>query len=209
MVIENREEVILNEIQKIQESKQTVRDYFENNYVPFSREQYYRYCRIIKKQGEDGLKDKRIDGNRTKLTERIRDYIIYTVSENRSMASSQLQKNILSKFNVNISESSLNTFRASVSLTTIPEIKETIQHQKSGGGEILTSLAFSTKIIDIFTNTIMERMNEVRQSPLFEQNISNEEDHSDLRFHGKFTKDYNQQQDVRETLMRLRLMHEA
>jgi len=198
MVIENREEVILNEIQKIQESKQTVRDYFENNYVPFSREQYYRYCRIIKKQGEDGLKDKRIDGNRTKLTERIRDYIIYTVSENRSMASSQLQKNILSKFNVNISESSLNTFRASVSLTTIPEIKETIQHQKSGGGEILTSLAFSTKIIDIFTNTIMERMNEVRQSPLFEQNISNEEDHSDLRFHGKFTKDYNQQQDVRE-----------
>ena len=23
-------------------------------------------------------------------------------------------------------------------------------------------------------------------------------DHSDLRFHGKFTKDYNQQQDVRE-----------
>jgi hypothetical protein len=198
MVIENREELILSEIQKIQESKQTVRDYFENNYVPFSREQYYRYCRIIKKQGEEGLKDKRIDGNRTILTERIKDYIIYTVSENRSMASSQLQKNILSQFDVNISESSLNTFRASVSLTRIPETKEITQYQKSGGGEILTSLALSTKIIDIFTNTIMERMNEVRQSPLFEQNRTNEEDHPDLRFHGKFTKDYNRQQDVRE-----------
>jgi hypothetical protein len=44
----------------------------------------------------------------------------------------------------------------------------------------------------------MERMNEVRQSPLFEQNRTNEEDHPDLRFHGKFTKDYNRQQDVRE-----------
>jgi hypothetical protein len=40
MAIEKREEVILIEIQKIQDSKQTVRDYFENNYVPFSREQY-------------------------------------------------------------------------------------------------------------------------------------------------------------------------
>jgi hypothetical protein len=98
MAIENREEVILSEIHKIQESKQTVRDYFESNYVPFSREQYYRYCRIIKKQGEEGLRDKRCDGNRTKLTERIKDYIIYTVSENKSMASSQLQKNILSQF---------------------------------------------------------------------------------------------------------------
>ncbi len=56
MSSEKREEVILSEIQKIQDSKQTVRDYFENNYVPFSREQYYRYCRIIKKQGEKGLR---------------------------------------------------------------------------------------------------------------------------------------------------------
>lgn len=185
-------------IQKIKESKEPVRRYFRNNYVPFSQAQYYNYCKILQKYGEEGLKDKRIDGNRTKLTERIKDYIIYTVSENRGMTSSQLQKNILSQFDVNISESSLNTFRTSVSLTRIPETKEITQYQKSGGGEILTSLAFSTKIIEIFTNTIMERMNEVYQSPLFEQNRTNEDDHPDLRFHGKFTKDYNREQDVRE-----------
>jgi hypothetical protein len=189
---------ILITIQKIKDSKEPVRRYFINNYVPFSQAQYYNYCKVLQKCGEEGLRDKRCDGNRTKLTERIKDYIIYTVSENKSMASSQLQKNILSQFDVNISESSLNTFRASVSLTRIPETKETTQYQKSGGGEILTSLAFSTKIIDIFTNTIMERINEVRQSPLFEQNRTNEEDHPDLRFHGKFTKDYNREQDVRE-----------
>jgi len=189
---------ILITIQKIKDSKEPVRRYFRNNYVPFSQAQYYNYCKILQKYGEEGLGDKRIDGNRTKLTERIKDYIIYTVSENRSMASSQLQKNILSQFDVNISESSLNTFRASVLLTRIPETKETTQYQKSGGGEIFTSLAFSTKIIDIFTNTIMDRMNEVRQSQLFEQNRTNEDDHPDLRFHGKFTKEYNREQDVRE-----------
>ncbi|MDP2845020.1 MAG: helix-turn-helix domain-containing protein, partial [Candidatus Methanoperedens sp.] len=128
---------ILITIQKIKDSKEPVRRYFRNNYVSFSQAQYYNYCKILQKYGEEGLGDKRIDGNRTKLTERIKDYIIYTVSENRSMASSQLQKNILSQFDVNISESSLNTFRASVSLTRIPETEETTQYQKSGGGEIL------------------------------------------------------------------------
>ena len=202
MASEKREEVILSEIQKIQDSKQTVRDYFENNYVPFSREQYYRYCRIIKKQGEEGLRDKRIDGNRTILTDRIKDYIIYTVSENRSIASSQLQDKILNQFNVRISESSLNNFRASLSLTRIPELIEKTQHIKSGGGEILTSLAFYTNIINIFTSTIIERLNGVRQSQLFEQNKSNAEDHPDTRSNGKFTKEYNQLHDVRKNRFR-------
>jgi transposase len=198
MANESRKEVIIREIQKIQESTQTVRDYFENNDVPFSREQYYRYCRIIKKQGEEGLKDKRIDGNRTLLTDRIKDYIIHIVSENRSMASSQLQNKILNQFDVKISESSLNNFRASLSLTRIPEPIEKTQHIKSGGGEILTSLTFYTSIINIFTNTIIERLNCVRQSQLFEQNKNNVEDHPDTRSNGKFTGEYNKLQDVRK-----------
>jgi hypothetical protein len=54
---------------------------------------------------------------------------IFPSSENRSMASSQLQKNIFSQFDVNISVSSLNTFRDSASLTRIPETKEITQYQ--------------------------------------------------------------------------------
>jgi len=103
---------------------------------------------------------------------------------------------------VNISEESLNNFRSSVSLTRIPVSKEITQYQKSGGGEIFTSVAFEAHIIDIFTNTILDRMNEIRDSPIFEQNRTNKENHPDLRFHGKFTKDYNQQQDVRQNRFR-------
>src|SRR3990170_4251738 len=202
MLEEDRIIDILETIKKIQESKQPIKKYFETNFVLFSRAQYYNYCRILRKYGEEGLKDHRKDGNNTKLTERIKDYILSTVSENRSIVSSQLKNKILDQFDVNISEESLNNFRSSVSLTRIPVSKETTQYQKSGGGEIFTSLAFDAHIIDIFTNTIIERMNEVRQSQLFEQNKTNEECHSHLRFHGKFTKDYNQQQDVRENRFR-------
>ena len=169
---------ILSTIQNIKESKLPVTTYFKQNSVSFTRKQYYRYCKILKKSGEDGLYDKRKDGNYTKLTERIKDYIISTVTENRSITTPQLQDKILNKFDVKISESSLNAFRASVSLTRVPLHKEPkYKLRKSGGGEILTCLAFFTGIIEIYTRTIIERVNEIRQSPLFKQNKNIGEDH--------------------------------
>jgi hypothetical protein len=55
----------------IKESNQPVTDYFKKNIVPFSRVQYYLYCKTLQKYGEEGLKDKRTEGNYTKLTQRI------------------------------------------------------------------------------------------------------------------------------------------
>ena len=56
---DERIEEILNTIQKIKESKISVTDYFKQNEVPFSRAQYYNYCKTIQKYGEEGLKDYR------------------------------------------------------------------------------------------------------------------------------------------------------
>jgi hypothetical protein len=73
---------------------------------------------------------------------------------------------------------------------------------KSGGGEILTALAYHINIINIFTNTIIEQLNSVRQSQLFQQNKNKIEDNTDTRSKGKFTRKYNQLQDVREKRFR-------
>ncbi|MGB3479272.1 MAG: helix-turn-helix domain-containing protein [Halobacteriota archaeon] len=194
---------ILSTIQKVKKSKQPVRAYFKQNPVSFSRAQYYTYCKTLQKYGEKGLRDKRKDGNYTKLTQRIKDYVVSTVEENRSIPSSQLQSKILNQFDVKISESRLNNFRASVSLTRLPAHKEEkYERKKSGGGEILTCLAFFTHIIEIYTRTIIGRVNEVRKSPLFEQNKTIGEDHPDNRSHGKFTREYNQLKSVRENRFR-------
>jgi hypothetical protein len=56
---------ILSTIRKIEESKQPVSVYFNQNSVPFSLAQYYRYRRILKKCGEDGLRDGRKDERNT------------------------------------------------------------------------------------------------------------------------------------------------
>ena len=114
-----RVQEILNTLQKIKDSKLSVTDYFKQNKVPFSRAQYYNYCKTLQKYGEEGLKDKRADGNNTKLSQRIKDYIVTIVNENPNLSSTQLQTKILDQFNTTISKTSLNSFRASESLKRI------------------------------------------------------------------------------------------
>lgn len=197
MVGDERTDEILETIKKIQESRQPVKKYFETNFVPFSRSQYYIYCKTIQKCGEEGLYDRREEGNNTKLTQRIKDFVVSTVKEDRSILSSKLKEKIASVFGINLSESSINIFRSSESLTRIPLDKPEYQHKKSGGGEILTFLAFYTNIIDIITKTIIQRIDKIRQSELVDKSKAFKLDHSEFRDQGKFTREYNQQEDVR------------
>jgi len=189
---------ILDTLQKIKNSKLSVTDYFKQNEVPISRAQYYNYCKTLQKYGEEGLKDKRADGNNTKLSQRIKDYIVTISRENPNLTSTQLQTKIFDQFNTTISKTALNRFRASESLTRISIDVPEYQHQKSGGGEILTFLAFYTNIIDIITNTITQRIDTIRQTESSDQLKIFEPDHPEVRDHGKFTKEYNQQEDVRK-----------
>lgn len=190
---------ILSTIKKIDDSNISVREYFDQNIVPFTRPQYYIYRKTLRKYGEEGLHDKRSAGNNTKLTQRIKDYITSIVTENRNIPSSQLQIKIQNQFGTKISISNLNNFRVSAILTRLPPLpKKECKQQKSGGGEILTALSFFTHIIDIYTQTIIERMNEVRESPLFKLNENIPQDNQDYRQQGKFTREYNQLKSVRE-----------
>ncbi|MCG2738156.1 MAG: helix-turn-helix domain-containing protein [Candidatus Methanoperedenaceae archaeon] len=197
MTEDDRINDILKTIKKIQESKQPIKKYFENNFVSFSQSQYYKYCKILQKYGEEGLHDHREDGNYTKLTPIIKGYIRATVKENRSIASSELKIKILDAFGVSLSEDTIHIFRVSESLTRIPINKPEYHYHKSGGGEILTFLAFYTGIIEIITKTIIHRVDEIRQKESIDKSKTFKPDHPEVRNHGKFTLEYNQQEDVR------------
>jgi hypothetical protein len=192
-----RVQEILNTIQKIKDSKLSVTDYFNQNEVPFSRAQYYNYCKTLQKYGEEGLKDKRAYGNNTKLSQRIKDYIVTIVIDNPNLSSTKLQTKIFDQFNVTLSITSLNSFRAYESLKRIPNTVPEYYVQKSGGGEIFTFLAFYTDIINTITKTITQRIDNIRQIESINQTKTYEPDHPEIRDHGKFTKEYNQQEDVR------------
>lgn len=199
---EERTKIILKTIEKIQNSGQSIREYFATQSVPFSRVQYYAYCKTLKEHGKAGLSDKRKDGNYRKVTQSIRDYVRLKLQEKPSISWRELQDAIKKQFRATISKATLNNLRISEG---IPREKSSAMtkkteciHQRSGGGEILTSLALSSGIIDVLTRTIVNRLDEVRKSSLFRPKNETGKDHPRYRVQGRFTKKYNQLKSVRE-----------
>ncbi len=195
---EERIQDILKTIQKIKDSEKSVSIYFRTKRnVPFSKAQYYNYLNCLKRYGEEGLKDKRKDGNNRKLTQSIKDYISICIKEKPSISASQLRMKIQKQFDTDISKSSVNDFRKSKELSKQTLKEKKYEFKKSGGGEILTSLAFFSGILEVLTKTIVERVDEVRKSPSFNSQTM-KKDHPAFRVQGKFTKEYNQIKSVRK-----------
>ena len=197
---EPRVKQILATIQDIQSSRQSVSAYFETHSVGFSRVQYYNYLKIMKQHGEAGLRDKRRDGNNRRLTQDIADYVRVEVRADATVSAAVLQGKIEGEFEKTISRSTLSDFRKSEKLTRERiAVKEQCSSGPSGGGEILTSLAFSSGIIDLLTKTIVRRRGELRKSSLFSPDEGARKDHPRYRVKGRFTKEYNQLKSVRES----------
>jgi hypothetical protein len=176
-----------------------VNEYFKVHNVPFSRGQYYIYCKILTQYGKEGLRDKREDGNSTKLTPRLQDYIRFSVRHDPDISTRELRWRIQEEFATELSKSSVNKVRKAYGVVS-KRAKNTIVYepQRSGGGEILTGLAVFSGLLDVFTNTIVERVQEIRQSDAFWKNQQKPKDHPNVREQGKFTKAYNQLHSVRE-----------
>lgn len=81
---EERIKIILKTIEKIQNSGQSIREYFATQSVSFSRVQYYAYCKTLKEHGKAGLSNKRKDGNYRKVTQSIQDYVRVKLQEKPS-----------------------------------------------------------------------------------------------------------------------------
>ena len=88
---EERIEQILAAIHDIKKSGLSVKKYFDARPMPFSRVQYYNYLRILKEHGEEGLRDKRKEGNNRKLNTRIKDYVRVVVKEDPALSATEMQ----------------------------------------------------------------------------------------------------------------------
>ena len=197
---EDRIQTILNEIHSIKASDLSVNKYFEVHDVPFSRVRYYTYCKLLKEYGENGLRDRRKDGNPTKLTQRIQDCIRFLVRQEPSISTRELRRIIHEEFDTELSKSSVNNFRKSQGLLTSTSVtRSNALPQPSGGGELLTGLACVSGILDVLTTTIMERVQEIRQTDAFSKNQQRDKEPAHVREHGKFTPAYNQLKSVRES----------
>ena len=71
----NRTNVIVSYLKRIDESEMPLKVFFEKHDVPFSLAQYYRYKKVYKRDGSQGLHDGRAQGNNRRLTPSAANFI--------------------------------------------------------------------------------------------------------------------------------------
>jgi transposase len=186
-------------MKNIEESTLSVNQFFNTNNSPFSKSQYYIYKKILETKGTEGLSDKRIEGNNLKFSDNIKNYVQGLVRHNPFISTIEIQIEIESHFNIKISNTTIKNFRRDTGLICVHPEKEDNPVFESSAAEIPLALALGTGLMDMFTDSIGQSIEEKRTSGVLERSEQLEKDHPDLRANGKFTSEYNNLQSVRES----------
>jgi len=67
MTSDNREHLIKTEVARIEQSGLAAKEYIRRYGASFSLAQFYRYRTQLSKEGLNGLRDRRVEGNHRKL----------------------------------------------------------------------------------------------------------------------------------------------
>jgi len=190
---------ILQVMKNIEESSLSVNQYFKNNNPPFSQAQYYIYKNILKTRGTDGLNDKRAEGNNLKFSENMKNYVQGLLEHNPSISTTNIQKDIENRFNICLSETTIKNFRRDNGLSWVHPEKDDNQVYESSAAEIPLALALGTGLMDMFTESICQSVQDKMTSGVLENSKQLAKDHPDIRSNGKFTSEYNNLPSVRES----------
>jgi len=186
-------------MKKVERSSLSVNQYFKEKDVPFRRAQYYLYKNILEKRGMEGLYDRRSKGNNLKFTGEMKGFVKGLLEYNRSLTSAEVQTALENEFGVTVSNTSIKDFRRKNDLSWVCSKRKHVSLDESGGSELIISLALESGVIDVFTDLICECVERKRDSEVFKESALIQKDHPDLRLKGRFTSEYNNLPQVRES----------
>ena len=194
-----RESTILQVMDEVENSPFSINRYFKGKETPFGRAQYYLYKKALRERDVEGLHDQRSKGNNLKFTSGMKNFVKSLLENNRSISSSEVQNAIENEFGIAISNTVINDFRRENDLSWIRPTKERQPLNESGASEIAIALALDTGLIDAITDSICLCVQKKRESETFKESVLIQKDNPDLRSKGKFTSEYNQLPQVRES----------
>ena len=188
--------MILRIIEEVEKSPLSINQYFKEENVPFGRTQYYLYRNALMEGGIEGLYDQRSKGNNLKFTIAMKNFVMRLLADNRSMTSTDVQNAIKNEFGVIISNTVIKNFRRENDLSRRNHHNPL---NESGASEIPIALALGTGLIDAISDSICQCVQKKRESKAFKKSAAIQKDHPDLRSKGRFTPEYNNLPQVRES----------
>jgi len=191
-------------INKIEKSKLSIKDFFENYPVPFSRSQYYIYNKKLKESGESGLRDKRSEGGNKKLTPESEAFITGCVESNPTISPQWIQESLSRRFGIILTPSGITRVLQRLDLISDKRTKgrprkydQEVQHNSCGGFELIIALAYHLGWPQMTAGAIKETIKSLKRTKAFRSSESYSDKKGRDKF-GRFTTKYNQREDIRK-----------
>jgi hypothetical protein len=179
-------------------SGMSVDEYLQENSVPFSRPQYFRYKARLAAEGLDGLRDGRSMGNHRKLTADAQGYLRGVHQTNPRLSLQQICESLEATLGIEVDRSTVSRFLRGVGeQIEWPRPREPQRvYTSCGGFEIIGALALHLGWAQHTAEVIVRERERFRRTVAYRQERV-ARDRKGRNALGQFTGDYNRREDVR------------
>jgi len=200
---QNQLKDIISWLDQIEKSELSISDFFQKYDVPFSRAQYYIYRKRFEETGEFGRADQRKKGGNKKVTAEIEAFIAGCLATNSKTSLQWLQGELITRYSCKLSPSGITRIMQRVDPQKgkrpvgRPSTHEVLKkHNSCGGFELIVALAYYLRWPQEISQVIHEAVLELKGTESFE--TSDKHADKEGRSQGRFTRNYNQREDVRQ-----------
>lgn len=191
----NREEEIIKALDRIERSGLSAGAFIQRYGAPFSIAQYYRYRTRLSKEGKEGLRDRRADGNHRKLSKEEVTYLRGYIKDRPGVNPSAAQRLIAEEFGVLVHLSTMSRVLKKFAVVSGRRGQEVVKREKvsCGGFELIAALAIHLGWAEHTARCVIDTIKERSE----ESGHSAGSDKYGRNVRGQFTKRYNQRASVR------------
>ena len=202
---QDRSKVIIFWLEKIEKSNLSISEFYKKFKVPFSRSQYYIYCKKYYELGEIGLQDKRSEGGNKKTNFQSEAFITGCIAANENVSPQWLIKELAERYDCKLTPSGITRLiqrlhpEMGKRSKGRPKIYEDTQlYNSCGGFELIIALAYHLGWPQMTANTIKNTLKSLKRTNAFKSS-ANYYDPKGRDKLGRFTAEYNQREDIRKT----------
>lgn len=186
-------------LQKIADSPLSLREYFQTRSVPFSLAQYSRYKARYSKEGVSGLRDRRGEGHRRKITKEAKSLLLEVHRANPGMSLRELGEALKRGTGIEVAPSTLSEFLAREGER--PQWPRPREAKKiftpCGGLEIIAAVSLHLGWVKHTAEVILQERKRFRKTTGY-RNQRSLRDRKGRNALGQFTRSYNLREDIRQ-----------
>lgn len=188
-------EKIANIVACIERSPLSVKEYFQQYEVPFSRAQYYRYRTKLINEGKEGIVDKRCLGNRRKLDKEHILFIRGFIKDRPEVGPTYVLQAVKEEFGITVHRSTMSQILKNLGFSVQNKCSERKEKEQvsCAGFEIIAALAlhlgWAEHTAKCVKKVVEHRCKERQPSGRPEKRGRDEK--------GQFTGQYNQREEIK------------